>query len=224
MDGGLDDARFLVAKCAIFSGVGIESGDGNTWVGDATAFQKSGGEQADADNFLSAENERHAGERLVNGGKADGEVVAREEHREVGDAESGGKVFGLAGKWETDGEQAGFGNGSGDDGICGVGFQQVDGFIERGEGGGGGCGGGIARTTSSAIAEDLKLVACGQFPRSEREVDDFRADACRVAEGDENAGHGEIIGRHAGTAKRGNAGRILLPLAEAGRVSLGCTA
>jgi hypothetical protein len=38
VDGGLDDSDFLVAERSVFSGVGIESGDGDTRLVDSAAL------------------------------------------------------------------------------------------------------------------------------------------------------------------------------------------
>lgn len=189
-DGRLDEARFLIAEGSVFAGVGIEAGNGDARPGDAAAFEETGGEVSDAFDAFGGEKVRHAGERFVDGGEADGQGPAGEEHAEVPGAEGMGEVFGLAGEGETEGLEGFLGDRAGDHGVGAVVLEFRDGRVQGGEGGGGGTVVRLSRDAGMAVAEDHEFKTAGQFTRGERSVDDFRADAGRIAEGDEDASHG----------------------------------
>ncbi len=125
----------------------------------------------------------------MDGGEADGDGGAGEEHSGFGDAEGVGEEFGLAGEGEADGLEGFFGDGAGDDG-GGVGFaEEAGGFVEGVEGGAGGFWGGFSGGGGGAVADDTVDEVFGEFSGGEGGIDDFRADACGVAEGDENFFH-----------------------------------
>ena len=188
---GLNDSLFFVAKLAFFAGVGVEPGHGDARVFDVALMEKPGGECADVDDQIHAEKLRHARERLVNGREADGQVMAGEQHAEMRDSEGIGEKFRLAGKAETYGLELVLADRCGDHGSGLADFEFECGLFQTLECGGGGLLVWLARRAGFAVANDFKFVVLRDFRRGKGLIDNFRADAGGVADGDEDAGHGQ---------------------------------
>ena len=163
VDGGLDDADFLVAEGSVFTGVGVESCNSDAGAGDAAALEETGGEQAGADDAVHAEEGGDFRERFVDGGQAHGEGFAREQHSEVLDAERMGEIFCLAGEGEAEGLEGLFGNRAGDYGIGGAVFECGDRMVQRGHGCGGGAGVRFAGSAQAGVSEDLEVKTAGEL-------------------------------------------------------------
>lgn len=126
----------------------------------------------------------------MDGGEANGEGGAGEQHAMFFCAEFGGEEFGLAGMGEADGLERFLGDGAGDHG-GGVRFAEAaGGLMEGGKGCGGGLRGGHSGLGGGRIAEDGEGETAGKLGGGEAFCDDFRADPGRVTEGDENFWHG----------------------------------
>lgn len=123
------------------------------------------------------------------GGEPHGEGGPGEEHAAIFDAGGVGEEFRLAGKGETQGLQAFFGDRAGDHGRrIGV-RKQACGFLERVECGLGGFTRGLARDGCETVPENAELKALRELARGERGIDDFGAYARRIAKSDENLLH-----------------------------------
>ena len=135
LDGRGDDAGFLVAEGAAFTGVGVEAGDGDTGAGNATAAEEVREQAAAAFDPGSGQQFGHVAERDVDGDGDDGESVAGQAHGEVVGTEAGGEELGLTGEVEAELLQRVLGDRRGDDGVgvgrCGIRRRRIRGHRGR---------------------------------------------------------------------------------------------
>lgn len=189
-DGRGDDAGFLIAKSPAFAGVGVQPGDGDAGPGNAATVQEPVGELADAHDALRREQRGHGGQGLVDGSKAHRQGRPGEEHAEVRHAKRMGEKFRLPGKRKPDRLERVLADGPGDHCVRRACGQAVGGKLQRLEGRPGGAQVGLSGGPGITVAEDFKHAVTGELPGGEGLVDDLRADAGGVAEGDEDVRHG----------------------------------
>lgn len=125
----------------------------------------------------------------MNCGEADAECGAGEEHAVLRAAKAVGEELRLAREREAVCLETFLRDRASDNG-CGIRFpKKAGGFLKGIERGFGGLVGGLSRNTGSTIAEDAESKTLGQFSRGEGGINDLGADACRIAESDEDFRH-----------------------------------
>ena len=192
-DSRTDEAFFLVAEASSFTGVGIQSGHGQTRGTSEPALEKCHKKPSDADDLRRAELRGHVAERNVNGGKGHGERAAGEAHGEVLDAGSVGEELRLTGKGKADGVKGLFVHGTGDDTLDGALLQKLRGFLHGVPRGAGGFGGRLTRGEAGVPADESVFDAAGNFGIGEAAGDQLGTDA------------GGVTGSEAEDGSRGHA-------------------
>lgn len=189
-DGGYNDPAFLIAEGSVLSSVRIQTRHRNARNGQATAGEKIRREQTDAGDALHREKCRHSGQGLVDGGQADSQRVACEQHAEILHSEGVGKVFSLTGKRKANRLQTILADRPGNDRVHSAVLQFRHRLVERGERGRGRARVRFAGCASTAVADDMDLMTIRDSPRGQYEVHDFRSDSGGVSQSDGDAGHG----------------------------------
>ena len=125
----------------------------------------------------------------MNGREADGQVLASEQHAEARDTEGIGKKFCLAGEAKSHGLELVLADRCGDHGSGFADFEFESGVLQALECGFSGPLVWLAGCASLTVADDFKLVVLRYLCRCKGLIDNFRADAGGVADGDKDACH-----------------------------------